>query len=77
MFNPLVDSFENLSDAEVDEGVRTLSRRYFQTNNAQLQQQVSVILEMYKQEMRSRIAKAQQTQTQDDNNSLDNLINVS
>lgn len=81
MFNPLVDSFENLTDDEVDKAIRDLSRRYFQTRNPQLQMQISTILEMYKEEMRSR--NARKSSSLDPNNpqendlDLDNLINVS
>jgi hypothetical protein len=40
--------------------------------------QISAILEMYKSEMRVRIAKGSQQQSQDNgDNSLDNLINIS
>jgi hypothetical protein len=78
MFNPLVDSFESLTDAEVENSLRTLSQRYFQTRNPQLQEQISVMVEMYREEMRARNAKAQLKQMQNNGESgLDNLINVS
>jgi transposase len=78
MFNPLVDSFESLTDAEVENSLRTLSQRYFQTSNPQLQEQISVMVEMYREEMRARNAKAQLKQMQNNGESgLDNLINVS
>jgi hypothetical protein len=51
------------------------------TNNPSVQQQISVILEMYKEEGRARRASAmvQRTKKTDDDpeNPLDNLINVS
>jgi hypothetical protein len=78
MFNPLVDSFESLTDAEVENSLRTLSQRYFQTRNPQLQEQISVMVEMYREEMRARNATAQLKQMQNNGESgLDNLINVS
>lgn len=78
MFNPLVDSFESLTDAEVENSLRTLSQRYFQTRNPQLQEQIAVMVEMYREEMRARNAKAQLKQMQNNGESgLDNLINVS
>ena len=78
MFNPLVDSFESLTDAEVENSLRTLSQRYFQTRNPQLQEQISVMVEMYREEMRARNAKAQLKHMQNNGESgLDNLINVS
>tara|TARA_B100000925_G_C21745209_1_gene361016 strand:- start:271 stop:513 length:243 start_codon:yes stop_codon:yes gene_type:complete len=80
MFNPLVDSMDQLTDAEVENKVTELSRKYFQTKNLQLQQQLSTVIDMYKEEAKARRAKAlikQQNNSQDDNNSLDNLINIS
>jgi len=81
MFNPLVDSFAKLSDSEIEDKIIELSRKFFMTNNPSVQQQISVILEMYKEEGRARRASAmvQRTKKTDDDpeNPLDNLINVS
>jgi len=78
MFNPLVDSFDALSNNEIEQTISSLSRKYFQTHNPDVQAQIASILEMYKSEMRVRIAKSSQQQSrEDDNNSLDNLINIS
>jgi len=74
MFNPLVDSFEDLTDNEIEESIRSLSRKYFQTRNPQVQQQISTLLEMYREEMRDRMAKKQVNL---DNPELDDLIKVS
>lgn len=79
MFNPLVDSFSELKDVEIENKIVELQRKYFQAGaNPQLQQQVQAILEMYKLEMQERRSKSLQKQKQDDGeNSLDNLINIS
>lgn len=78
MFNPLLDNFDNLSDAEVENKISELSRKYFISRNPQVQQQISVILDMYKQEMRLRISKARlKDQEQNGENGLDSLINIS
>jgi hypothetical protein len=79
MFNPLVDSFSELKDAEIENKIVELQRKYFQAGaNPQLQQQVQAILEMYKLEMQERRSKSLQKQNQQDgDNSLDNLINIS
>ena len=76
MFNPLVDSFSKLSDSEVEDKIIELSRKYVQSYNPQLQMQVGTILEMYKEELRARRAKANMP-SDDGENSLDNLINIS
>ena len=76
MFNPLVDSFSDLTDNEIEEKIAELSRKYFMSTNPHLAQQISTILEMYKDEIRSRRAQ-QKIQQQNDQNDLDNLIKVS
>jgi hypothetical protein len=79
MFNPLVDSFSELKDIEIENKIVELQRKYFQAGaNPQLQQQVQAILEMYKLEMQERRAKSMQSHNQENgDNSLDNLIKVS
>lgn len=81
MFNPLVDSFEKLSDSEIEEKIIELSRKFWMTHNPSVQQQISVILEMYKEEAKARRASSmvQRTKKNDDDGDspLDNLINVS
>jgi len=77
MFNPLVDNFNDLSDSEIENKVSELSRKYFISRNPQVQQQISVILDMYKQELQLRTAKAKlKDQEQTGENGLDNLINI-
>ena len=81
MFNPLVDSFAKLSDSEIEDKIIELSRKFLMTHNPSVQQQISVILEMYKEEAKARRASAmvQRTKKNDDDGDspLDNLINVS
>jgi len=74
MFNPLVDSLDHLTDDEVETSTRELSRKYFQTHNPQVQQQISVMLEMYRAELQTRLAKKRANL---DNPELDDLIKVS
>jgi hypothetical protein len=78
MFNPLLDNFDSLSDSEMEDKISELSRKYFISRNPQVQQQISVILDMFKQELQSRRARQRiQDQEQNGENGLDNLINVS
>jgi len=78
MFNPLVDSFDQLKDREIEDKIVELQRKYFQAGaNPQLQQQVQAILEMYKLEMQQRRAKSLEPSQENGTNSLDNLINIS
>lgn len=75
-FNPLVDSFENLSDLEVESKVTNLGRKYFMVRNPEVQMQIATLLEMYKEEMRARRARAQLQSQQNGNSDLDSLINI-
>ena len=79
MFNPLVDSFSELTDNQIEDKISELSRKYFSARNPQLQSQIAVILDMFKQEAQSRRAIAMQKMRdeQDGESGLDNLINVS
>ena len=77
MFNPLVDSFDDLTDSEVDDKIQELSRKYWQTKNPSLQQQISTVLEMFKAEAATRRAKQLQKSQTDNESGLANLINVS
>lgn len=78
MFNPLMDNFNDLTDSEIENKISELSRKYFISRNPQVQQQIAVILDMFKQELQSRLAKQRlEQQQQNGENGLDNLINIS
>jgi len=74
MFNPLADSFEDLTDAQIQEKIQGLTKRYYQTRNPGLQNQIAVMLDMFRQEQTARMYR--QKQQDDDNPDLDNLINI-
>jgi hypothetical protein len=76
MFNPLVDNFNDLTDSEIENKISELSRKFFMTRNPEVQNQLAVILDMFKQEMSSRIAK-KKLEDQNNQNGLDSLIKVS
>jgi hypothetical protein len=76
MFNPLIDSFTQLTDNQIDEKIVELGRKYWQTTNAGLRQQILTILDMYREEAHSRRAKAYEEQAKNNNNDLDSLINI-
>jgi hypothetical protein len=74
MFNPLADSFEDLTDSQIQEKVQDLTKRYYQTRNPELQNQIAVMLDMFRQEQTTRMYK--QKQQDEDDPDLDNLINI-
>ena len=76
-FNPLVDSFDDISTNDLEEKIVELQRKYFMTSNLQVQEQISAILNMYIEESRSRRAKSMKKDSENPESGLDNLINIS
>tara|TARA_B110000238_G_scaffold182438_1_gene208202 strand:- start:291 stop:524 length:234 start_codon:yes stop_codon:yes gene_type:complete len=77
MFNPLVDSFDNLSTQQLEAKIAELQQKYFMTSNPQVHQQITAILDMYIAEAQGRRAVSMQKEMDNSNSGLDNLINVS
>lgn len=77
MFNPLVDNFSDLTDAQIDEKIIELGRKYWMTRNPDVQVQIYTILEMFKEEARVRQAQAFKKSQESGDSDLDSLINVS
>lgn len=75
--HPLVDNLSSIKDSELDNKINDLTRKYFATSNFQLQQQIVMILETYKEELgnRKRLEYEKMMKTRD--KGLDKLINVS
>lgn len=79
MHNPLVHGLDKLSLNELEEKIIELQRKYFMSNNLQVQVQIQNFLEIYKEELHTRraIESQRQKEQQDGENGLDNLIKVS
>ena len=80
MLHPYVDNLDNLSINELEDKVIELQRKYFLTNNPSVQSQISVIIDIYREQIQTwhRIdAQRQRDNQQDGDNSIDNLIKVS
>jgi|TARA_B110000858_G_scaffold164872_1_gene191187 hypothetical protein len=79
MINPLIDSLEHFTLRELEEKVTDLQRKYFMSANPQVQVQISNVLDIYKLELHDRRVKefSRQNNSEDGENSLDNLINIS
>ena len=79
MINPLIDSLDHFTLQELEDKIADLQRKYFLTRNPQVQVQITNVLDIYKLELQDRrIKELQRQQSQDnDDNSLDNLINIS
>ena len=79
MINPLIDSLDHFTLQELEDKIAELQRKYFISRNPQVQVQIVNILDIYKLELQDRrIKELHRQQNQDnDDNSLDNLINIS
>ncbi len=74
--NPLIDDISNLKDAEVESKIQDLSKKYWLTRNPSVKMQIANLLEIYKEELSTRRAKAWEQQYQKRNKDLDDLIKV-
>lgn len=75
--HPLVGDLEKLKDSEVESKINELTRRYFSTSNIDLQRQVSMVLDTYREELAKRQRIAYENMMKGRNKDLDKLINVS
>ena len=74
--HPLSGDLSGLKDNEIESKIQDLTRKYFMTQNSELQQQISNVLNDYKEEMakRRQIALAKLMKSAD--KSIDNLVKV-
>jgi hypothetical protein len=77
--HPLFENSDNLSTSEIEDKILLLNRRYYQTRNPQVQEQISMLLDTYKLELETRMVaeKKRQQDQQNGESGLDNLINIS
>lgn len=78
--HPLINSLEDLTDSQLEQKIAELQRKYFSSNNADVQNQIAMALDTYKEEARLRRQAQYQKTVQNSQGSekdLDNLINVS
>ena len=77
--NPFVDNLSDISTGDLSDKINDLSKKYFMTKNPEVQNQIKAVLEMYRAEAVSRQAKESLDQNKSENgeNRLDNLINIS
>lgn len=75
--HPLVTDLDKLKDSELDNKINDLTRKYFTTQNFDVQRQISMVLDSYKMELDKRKRVAYENMMQSRDKSLDKLINVS
>jgi hypothetical protein len=74
--HPLAEDYSKLKDVEIESRIQDLTKKYWQAGtNPWVQTQITMFLDLYREELRSRQAKTWQ-QHQTKSPELDKLINV-
>jgi len=74
--HPLINNLSEMKDAEIEAKIADLSKKYFMTQNFGVQQQISVVLETYKEEISNRRRDEWQRMVENRDKGLDKLINI-
>ena len=78
MIHPHQPDLSEFTDTQLEEKLLKLNPMYFITENPDVRQQMILLIDGYKLEIESRRAAARRKQIEDqEDNSLDDLINVS
>jgi hypothetical protein len=75
--HPLVTDLDTLKNADIEAKINDLTKKYFMTSNYGVQNQISSILDVYKEELATRQRAEWQNAVETRNKGLDKLINVS
>ena len=76
MIHPFSEDTADMTVSDIHEKLADLSKKYFQTQNPQVREQIQTFIEFYKQEVRIKEEKQKQEEQNGDLD-LDNLINIS
>jgi uncharacterized protein YbjQ (UPF0145 family) len=74
--HPLTGDLSSLKDSEIESKVQDLTKKYFMTYNSELQQQISNMLNDYKEELSKRRQHALSKLMKSADKNLDNLVKV-
>ena len=76
MMHPLVNDLSSLKDNELESKILDLSKKYWISQNSDVQNQIILILNQYNEELRTRRHKLLQQQMENRNQELDKLIKI-
>jgi hypothetical protein len=74
--HPLVNNLASFKDAELEFKIGELGKKYFMTNNFELQNQIASVLDTYKEELAERRRNEWQKMLENREKGLDKLINI-
>jgi len=75
--HPLISDLAALKDAELEHKLSDLTKKYFQTSNPGLQQQISSVIDSYREELATRKRADWEKMMENRDKGLDKLINIS
>lgn len=74
--HPLVDNLSSIKISELESKINELTQKYFSTHNFDVQQQIIMILNTYKEELARRQREEYEKMIKSRNRDLDKLIKV-
>ena len=74
MIHPHHEELKGFTTPQIEAKLTELSKKYFMTRNPEVQMQMSMILDGYRDELRTRYRKEM---VENGDKDLDNLINIS
>jgi hypothetical protein len=75
--HPLLYNLSELKTTELETKINDLTKKYFMTSNYELQNQITSMLDAYKEELSNRQREEWNKVMESRNKGLDKLINVS
>ena len=76
MHHPFSEDTSNLSINQLYEKINELTKKYFQSNNSQVKQQIQTFINYYKLEVREKEAAEKKKAEENGEIDLDKLINI-
>ena len=76
MLHPFSEDTSNLSINQLYDKIADLTKKYFQSNNPEVKQQIQTFIDYYKQEVRGKEADERKKQEENGEIDLDKLINI-
>ncbi|CAB4125991.1 hypothetical protein UFOVP181_247 [uncultured Caudovirales phage] len=75
--HPLIGDLSSLKDTELETKINDLTRKYFSSHNVEVQSQIIMVLDTYKEELANRRTAEYNKMMNNRDKGLDKLINVS
>ena len=75
--HPLIGNLSSLKDSELENKINDLTRKYFTSHNFEVQSQIVMVLDTYKEELANRRTAEYNKMMNNRDKGLDKLINVS